>query len=86
MAASPEIPPLAALLPELGVVVTGLAKVAAPGLRFGCIAGPARLLEPVRAEVHATSWPGKPACLGCRVPLDRGWYGDAASGLAARGS
>lgn len=72
-----DTPPLAALLPDLGVVVTGLAKVAAPGLRFGCIAGPSRLLEPVRAEVHATSWPASPLMLAvaCR------WIED---GTAAR--
>lgn len=63
-----ETPPLAALLPEAGIVVTGLAKVAAPGLRFGCIAGPSRLLKPVKAEVHATSWPSAPLtlALACR--------------------
>lgn len=63
-----DTPPLAALLPEHGIVVTGLAKVAAPGLRFGCIAGPARLLAPVRAEIHATSWPASPLTLAvaCR--------------------
>ncbi|EKV29542.1 Aspartate aminotransferase [Caenispirillum salinarum AK4] len=72
-----DTPPLAALLPAHGVVVTGLAKVAAPGLRFGCIAGPPRLLEPVRAEVHATSWPASPLMLSvaCR------WIED---GTAAR--
>lgn len=63
-----DTPPLAALLPDHGVVVTGLAKVAAPGLRFGLIAGPPRLLAPIRAEVHATSWPASPLmlALSCR--------------------
>lgn len=72
-----DTPPLAALLPDHGLVVTGLAKVVAPGLRFGLIAGPPRLLEAVRAEVHATSWPASPVmlALACR------WIED---GTAAR--
>lgn len=63
-----DTPPLAALLPDHGVVVTGLAKVGAPGLRFGLIAGAPRLLAPIAAEVHATSWPASPLLLdlACR--------------------
>lgn len=63
-----DTPPLAALLPDHGVVVSGLAKIGAPGLRFGLIAGPPRLLAPIAAEAHTTSWPMSPLMLevACR--------------------
>lgn len=72
-----DVPPLAALLPDHGIVVSGLAKIGLPGLRFGLIAGPGRLLEPIAAETHATSWPASPLMLdlACR------WIED---GTAAR--
>ncbi len=70
-------PPLVALLPERGVLVTSLSKTVAAGLRFGLVAGPS---EPVRAlaeQIHATSWPLAPLMgeVACR------WIED---GTAAR--
>ena len=47
-------PPLVALLPERGIVVTSLSKTVAAGLRFGLIAG-AWPLAPLMAEV-ACRW------------------------------
>lgn len=70
-------PPLAALLPDQGIVVTSLSKTVAAGLRFGLIAGACTPVRTLAAEVHATAWPLAPlmAEVACR------WVED---GTAAR--
>ena len=70
-------PPLAALLPERGIVVTSLSKTVAAGLRFGLIAGACAPVHALAEEVHATAWPLAPlmAEVACR------WIED---GTAAR--
>jgi len=70
-------PPLAAALPELGVVITSLSKTVAAGLRFGLIAGAGAPVQMLAAEIHATAWPLAPLMvdLACR------WLED---GTAAR--
>ena len=61
-------PPLAAALPERGVVVTSLSKTVAAGLRFGLIAGACAPVRGLAEEVHATAWPLAPlmAEVACR--------------------
>lgn len=61
-------PPLAALLPGRGMVVTSLSKTVAAGLRFGLIAGDCEPIRSLAAEVHATAWPLAPlmADVACR--------------------
>ncbi len=63
-----RVPPLAAVAPNHCVVVGGLSKTVAAGLRFGLIAGPPHLMDCIGAEVHATNWPMSPLMveLACR--------------------
>jgi DNA-binding transcriptional MocR family regulator len=72
-----DLPPLAAALPERTIVIGGLSKAVAPGLRFGFAAGPAALVAPIAAEVHVTSWAMSPLTTG----LVCAWIED---GTAAR--
>ncbi|OWJ67487.1 PLP-dependent aminotransferase family protein [Inquilinus limosus] len=70
-------PPLAALVPERGVLVTSLSKTVASGLRFALIAGACAPVRELAGQIHATSWPMAPllAEVACR------WIED---GTAAR--
>ncbi len=49
-------PPLAALLPESTVYVSGLSKSVATGLRFGFLSAPADLVAPIERAIRATTW------------------------------
>lgn len=70
-------PPLVALVPERGVLVTSLSKTVAAGLRLGLIAGACAPVRELAGQIHATSWPMAPlmAEVACR------WIED---GTAAR--
>jgi len=70
-------PPLVALAPERGVLVTSLSKTVASGLRFALIAGACAPVRDLAGQIHATSWPMAPllAEVACR------WIED---GTAAR--
>lgn len=70
-------PPLVALAPERGVLVTSLSKTVAAGLRFGLIAGACAPVRDLAGQIHATSWPLAPLMgeVACR------WIED---GTAAR--
>ncbi|WP_395674778.1 PLP-dependent aminotransferase family protein [Inquilinus sp.] len=70
-------PPLAALVPERGVLVTSLSKTVAAGLRFSLLAGACAPVRELAGQIHATSWPMAPlmAEVACR------WIED---GTAAR--
>lgn len=70
-------PPLAALVPERGILVTSLSKTVAPGLRFGLVAGACEPARSLADQIHATSWPLAPLMgeVACR------WIED---GTAAR--
>ncbi len=54
------------------LLVSSLSKTAAPGLRFGWIAGPPHLIEGLTPEAHATYWPMSPIALSlaCRMVED----------------
>ncbi|MGL5863216.1 MAG: PLP-dependent aminotransferase family protein [Phycicoccus sp.] len=54
-------PVLAALVPDRSVVVTGLSKSVAPGLRIGALAGRHPAVAAAAAEVSLTSWTVSPA-------------------------
>ncbi|WP_197373291.1 aminotransferase-like domain-containing protein [Mycolicibacterium baixiangningiae] len=49
-------PPLAAILPESTVYVSGLSKSVATGLRFGFLSAPAHFVEPLERAIRATTW------------------------------
>jgi DNA-binding transcriptional MocR family regulator len=49
-------PPLAALAPELCIVIDGLSKRIAPGLSLGFVVPPRRLRESVMASVRSGGW------------------------------
>ncbi|MGO1073958.1 aminotransferase-like domain-containing protein [Inquilinus sp. CA228] len=70
-------PPLVALAPERGVLVTSLSKTVAAGLRFGLVAGACAPVRDLAGQIHATSWPLAPLLgeVACR------WIED---GTAAR--
>lgn len=70
-------PPLVALVPERGVLVTSLSKTVAAGLRFGLVAGACAPVRDLAGQIHATSWPLAPLLgeVACR------WIED---GTAAR--
>lgn len=70
-------PPLTALVPERGVLVTSLSKTVAAGLRFSLLAGACAPVRELAGQIHATSWPMAPlmAEVACR------WIED---GTAAR--
>lgn len=55
--------PLAAFAPERTILVTGLSKSAAPGLRVGYVHAPERLIASVRTAVGLSSWMPPPLML-----------------------
>ncbi|PLX36085.1 MAG: PLP-dependent aminotransferase family protein [Hyphomicrobiales bacterium] len=65
-------PPLLAEDTDRVVLLSSLSKTAAPGLRFGWIAGPAARLAPLDPEAHATTWMMSPLTLmlACRLIED----------------
>ncbi len=72
-----DMPPLSALVPDRAVLVSSLSKAVAPGLRFGFVAAPPRVIAGLAAEGHATTWQIAPVMLA----LAARWIGD---GTAAR--
>ncbi|TGD86255.1 PLP-dependent aminotransferase family protein [Mycolicibacterium sp. CH28] len=53
-------PPVAALLPESTVYISGLSKSVATGLRFGFLRAPADLVAPIERAIRATTWNAPP--------------------------
>lgn len=65
-------PPMAALVPEACVYVSGLSKSVATGLRVGFVAAPAECVPRIERAIRATTWntPGVMTALAC------GWLAD----------
>ena len=54
---APEAPaPIASMAPERTVYLSALSKSVATGLRFGFVAAPLELVEPMERAIRATSW------------------------------
>lgn len=68
------LPPLASLLPERCLYITGLSKTVAPGLRLGLLALPPALARAAGERLHQSSWYLSPLCLelACRLILGGG--------------
>ncbi|MGY4712142.1 aminotransferase-like domain-containing protein [Mycolicibacterium sp. CBM1] len=65
-------PPLATLLPEATIYISGLSKSVATGLRFGFLSAPQDLVEPLERAVRATTW-NTPALI---TAIATGWLED----------
>jgi DNA-binding transcriptional MocR family regulator len=65
-------PPMAALVPEATVYVSGLSKSIATGLRVGFVASPPQWVAPLERAIRATTWntPGVMTAIAC------GWMAD----------
>lgn len=68
--------PLATVLPDRTLYISGLSKIIAPGLRVGMIAAPAGVFSDVLAASQTTSWMAPPlmaelACLWIRNGMAR---------------
>jgi DNA-binding transcriptional MocR family regulator len=74
---SPEKAPLAALIPHRTVYLTSLSKSLFPGMRLGCVAAPAEMLDSITGAVWASMIMASP--IG--ADLLSGWIED---GTAAR--
>jgi len=61
-------PPLAMLVPERTVYVSGLSKSVATGLRIGYVVAPVELVPAIERVIMATTWqtPGVTAAIACR--------------------
>jgi DNA-binding transcriptional MocR family regulator len=65
-------PPLATLVPELTVHVSGLSKSVATGLRFGFVVAPPALVPKLERAIRATTWstPGVTTAIACQWLAD----------------